>query len=138
MGITHGGPPVPYKTLSRSHGRQGPSLDHPILWRYERAGLPMLIIRETHGWHRVRDKDGDEVWVQARMLSSNQKAVITQDIILYKKPDEHSPARAQLKAGLIVDLDRCEALWCRVKADRQAGWVQKTGLWGVETSTGGL
>ncbi len=135
------GKPVPrFESLRYSavHGRQGPSLDHPILWRYERAGLPMLIIRETHGWRRVRDKDGDEVWVQARMLSSNQKAVITQDIILYKKPDEHSTARAQLKAGLIVDLDNCEALWCRVKAGRQAGWVQKTGLWGVETSTGGL
>jgi len=135
------GKPVPrFESLRYSavHGRQGPSLDHPILWRYERAGLPMLIIRETHGWRRVRDKDGDEVWVQARMLSSNQKAVITQDIILYKKPDEGSTARAQLKAGLIVDLDSCEALWCRVKAGRQAGWVQKIGLWGVETSTGGL
>ena len=69
------GKPLPrFESLRYSavHGRQGPNLDHPILWRYEREGLPMLVVRETHGWRRVRDPDGDEVWMQARMLSATR------------------------------------------------------------------
>ena len=46
------GKPLPrFESLRYSavHGRRGPHLDHPILWRYEREGLPMLVVRETHG-----------------------------------------------------------------------------------------
>ncbi|MEM9377179.1 MAG: SH3 domain-containing protein, partial [Pseudomonadota bacterium] len=50
------GKPLPrFESLRYSavHGRQGPNLDHPIVWRYERAGLPVLVVRETHGWRRI-------------------------------------------------------------------------------------
>ncbi len=73
------GKPLPrFESLRYSavHGRRGPDLDHPIVWRYEREGLPMLIVRETHGWRRVRDPDGDEVWMQARMLSEAPTAMV--------------------------------------------------------------
>lgn len=135
------GKPVPrFESLRyvAVHGRQGPSLDHPIIWRYERQGLPMLIVRETHGWRRVRDKDGDEVWIQARMLSADRKVVILQDITLYKKPDTASPGRAALKPGVIAELESCQINWCNIKVERRSGWVKRTALWGVETATGGV
>jgi len=135
------GKPVPrFESLRyvAVHGRQGPSLDHPILWRYERQGLPMLIVRETHGWRRVRDKDGDEVWVQARMLSADRKVVIIQDTVLHKNPDTASAGRASLKPGVIAKLENCQATWCNIKVERRSGWVKKTALWGVETATGGV
>lgn len=135
------GKPVPrFESLRYSavHGRQGPSLDHPILWRYEKQGLPMLIVRETHGWRRVRDKDGDEVWMQARMLSTDRTVIIIQDQTLFKRPDPASQGRATLKAGLVAQLEKCEQGWCSVKIGRQSGWVTKAALWGVETATGGL
>lgn len=135
------GKPVPrFESLRYTavHGRQGPSLDHPILWRYEREGLPMLIVRETNGWRRVRDKDGDEVWMQARMLSADSKVVTTRETVLYRKPEAASDKRAMLKAGVIAELNECQGLWCSVKIDRQSGWVEKTALWGVETMAGGL
>ncbi len=135
------GKPVPrFESLRYSavHGRQGPSLDHPILWRYEKQGLPMLIVRETNGWRRVRDRDGDEVWVQARMLSDQRRVALIQDQIMYRKPDTGAAGRAALKSGVIADLDRCEANWCHIKIARRSGWVPKAVLWGVETDTGGL
>ena len=135
------GKPVPrFESLRYTavHGRQGPSLDHPILWRYEKEGLPMLIVRETHGWRRVRDRDGDEVWMQARMLRPDRKVVTIEPIIMFDKPDDRANPSASLQKGVIADLQNCAGEWCEVKIERRKGWVAKASLWGVETETGGL
>ncbi|MEM9937662.1 MAG: SH3 domain-containing protein [Pseudomonadota bacterium] len=135
------GKPVPrFESLRYSavHGRQGPSLDHPILWRYERTGLPMLVVRETHGWRRVRDPDGDEVWMQARMLSPDPTAVLMGEAVMRRKPDVDAAGVAQLKPGVIVELEACEGAYCQVKADRLSGWIERGKLWGVETDSAGL
>lgn len=123
---------------SAVHGRQGPHLDHEILWRYERAGLPMLIVRETHGWRRVRDPDGDEVWVQARMLSDDRTVVTTKDVELRRKPEADARAKAKLKVNVIAELQTCENGWCKVEVDRKTGWVPQAALWGVELATDNL
>lgn len=135
------GKPLPrFESLRYSavHGRQGPNLDHPIVWRYEREGLPMLIVRETHGWRRVRDPDGDEVWMQARMLSDTPTAMVIQDVDLKRAPDDESGAKATIKEGVIAELGACEAAWCRVKIGRDTGWLPKAALWGSEIETGAL
>ncbi len=135
------GKPLPrFESLRYSavHGRQGPNLDHPILWRYEREGLPMLIVRETHGWRRVRDPDGDEVWMQARMLSTTKTALITREVELKRRPSEVSASKARLKQGVIAQLGTCEDNWCEIEIDRQKGWVSKSVLWGTEVATGTL
>lgn len=135
------GKPVPrFESLRYTavHGRQGPSLDHPILWRYEKEGLPMLIVRETHGWRRVRDRDGDEVWVQARMLRSDRKVVTIEPITMFDKPANDANPSANLQKGVIADLQGCAEAWCEIKIERRKGWVAKASLWGVETQTDGL
>lgn len=135
------GKPVPrFESLRYTavHGRQGPSLDHPILWRYEKEGLPMLIVRETHGWRRVRDRDGDEVWIQARMLRADRKVVTTEPILMFDKPADDANPTANLQKGVIADLEGCDRNWCEIKIERRKGWVSKSSLWGVETATGGL
>ena len=135
------GKPLPrFESLRYSavHGRQGPNLDHQILWRYEREGLPMLIVRETHGWRRVRDPDGDEVWVQARMLSETRTALVTRDVELKRDPAQASPSKARLKSGLIAELTICEAGWCKIKVGRETGWLPTSELWGTDVATGNL
>lgn len=135
------GKPVPrFESLRYSavHGRQGPSLDHPILWRYEKEGLPMLIVRETNGWRRVRDIDGDEVWMQARMLSPARTVTTLEDLTLYKQADDSSRAKATLREGVIAELAECEGRWCQVSVGRMDGWVEASGLWGTGSETGGL
>lgn len=135
------GKPVPrFESLRYSavHGRQGPSLDHPILWRYEKEGLPMLIVRETNGWRRVRDIDGDEVWMQARMLSPARTVTTLEDLTLYKQADDTSRAKATLREGVIAELAECEGRWCQISVGRIDGWVEASGLWGTGTEAGGL
>lgn len=135
------GKPLPrFESLRYSavHGRQGPDLEHQILWRYEREGLPMLVVRETHGWRRVRDPDGDEVWVQARMLSENRTGLVMRDVKLKRRPEESARAKAHVRAGVIAELQDCETGWCRVKIGRDTGWIQQSDLWGTEIGTGAL
>lgn len=135
------GKPLPrFESLRYSavHGRQGPNLDHRILWRYEREGLPMLVVRETHGWRRVRDPDGDEVWMQARMLSDTRTTLVTRDVELKRAPEDGSRSVAQLKTGVIADLGACELAWCEVKIGRKTGYLPQSALWGTELATGKL
>ena len=135
------GKPLPrFESLRYSavHGRQGPNLDHQILWRYEREGLPMLVVRETHGWRRVRDPDGDEVWMQARMLSSERTALVTSEVELKREPEDAARSKARLKPGVIAELIACEGGWCEVKIARNSGYLPESVLWGTEIETGKL
>ncbi|MEL6723968.1 MAG: SH3 domain-containing protein [Pseudomonadota bacterium] len=135
------GKPLPrFESLRYSavHGRQGPNLDHKILWRYEREGLPMLVVRETHGWRRVRDPDGDEVWMQARMLSDTRTAMITREVELRRAPGTDSRAKAHLRPGVIAELGDCENGWCEIEIDRKSGFLPESALWGNEIATGNL
>jgi len=65
------GKPVPRFASLRYglvNGRIGPSTDHQVAFEYERAGMPVLIIKETTDWARVRDFEGDEVWIHVGQL----------------------------------------------------------------------
>jgi SH3-like domain-containing protein len=135
------GKPLPrFESLRYSavHGRQGPNLDHKILWRYEREGLPMLIVRETHGWRRVRDPDGDEVWMQARMLSETRTALVIQDVEMKRAPDAEAHSKLRLKAGVVAQLENCDSGWCRIEIGRDSGWLPQSALWGTDIATGNL
>ena len=135
------GKPLPrFESLRYSavHGRKGPTLDHPIVWRYERTGLPMLVIRETHGWRRVRDVDGDEVWMQARMLSETRTAILLTEAVLHRKPSATSAAKAKLMEGLVAQLRQCQQGWCQIEIEHKTGWVKRDALWGTETATGSV
>lgn len=120
------------------HGRKGPSTDHEIVWRYERQGLPVLVVKETRNWRQVRDADGDETWVQARMLTETRHVVLLEKSVLRKRPAELSRGIASLQQGVVAELEQCEDGWCRLKAEKFKGWVPQQSLWGIETRTDGL
>ncbi len=139
--ISHfSGEPVPRFAPLRYaavNGRAGPGESHPIIWRYEREGLPMLVIKESRDWRRVRDPDGDEVWVHARMLGTGQTAMVRAQEVLHRQAGESAAPVAELGAGLVVDLERCAEGWCEVSADGRSGWLPIAALWGVDlTETG--
>ena len=135
------GKPVPrFESLRYSavHGRQGPSKDHEIVWRYERQGMPVLVVKETRDWRQIRDADGDETWVQARMLNENPHVLMLAKAVMRKRPNELSRGVASIQKDVVAALDRCEEGWCKIKTDGFKGWVKQTAIWGVETRTDGL
>lgn len=137
------GEPVPrFASLrfSAVNGRMGPSLDHRIKWRYERAGLPVLIIKETVDWRQVRDPDGDLVWIAANQLSSRPSALVRGDemVFLRRKPAASAQPLARLEPGVIVTLGACEKGWCRVESGGRRGWVAANLLWGADPFESGM
>lgn len=132
---TPSGQPVPrFESLRFDdvNGRAGPSIDHPIEWRYRRAGLPLEVIAETQSWRRVRDPDGDQVWVHRRTLSARRTvSPVSARASVHARPDETAPVKAWLATGAIADVERCERNWCLLAVQGLRGWTPQAGLWGL-------
>lgn len=116
---------------STVNGRAGPSLDYPIEWTYERAGLPVLILKESPDWRWVRDPEGTEVWVHARMLSGKPAAMVRQETILKTSATPEADPVAILQAGAIVTVAELSQGWARVEAGGYSGWVATADIWGA-------
>jgi SH3-like domain-containing protein len=135
------GKPVPrFETLRYAavNGRAGPSKDHPIVWRYEMKGLPVLIIKESEEWRRVRDPSGDEVWIHARMLQAEAGVLVRDELALRESASKDAKPVARLGAGVLGQLKQCVQRWCEIEAGGHAGWAEQHRLWGADTSETGL
>lgn len=130
------GKPVPrYESLryDKVNGRAGPSPDYPVRWNYERAGLPVIVVRESKDWRMIRDPMGDEVWINQSQLAQRRTAITTDIGAVYRDPRTDAGLIARFAAGAVVQLGECGTAWCRVEADKHKGWVQRRHLWGAET-----
>lgn len=129
------GKPVPrYASLRHDtvNGRSGPSLDYPIRWTYERAGLPVVIVRESQDWRKIRDPMGDEVWVNKSQLAAERTAITNETGAIFREANPRSARLARFEAGAVVSLGNCDGAWCQVVAEGHEGWVRKAQLWGVD------
>jgi SH3-like domain-containing protein len=70
--------------------RQGPGETYPIIWTYQRAGLPVEIIEEFDIWRRIRDHDGVVGWVKSTLLVGKRNVIVR---------DSQRPLRASAEAG---------------------------------------
>lgn len=119
---------------SPARARRGPGLDHPILWEYRAAGLPVQVIAETRDWRKVCDPQGNVAWVHRTITSGRRTAFNRTDAVLdlHRRPNERSGVRARLAAHALITLDRCEDGWCRVQSGRLRGWTPQEALFGVQ------
>ncbi len=130
------GKPVPrFETLKYAsvHGRTGPSLEHPIAWRYERRGLPVMVIKESRDWRMVRDPKGDEVWMHKRTLGGQPGVMVfgDQPVPFYASSRSGARMTAKIEPGAVATLVECDAESCQVFINNRKGWVAKDHLWGA-------
>lgn len=114
------------------NGRSGPSLDYPVKWTYERAGLPVVVIRESNEWRKIRDPMGDEVWVNASQLAEQRTAITTHTGAMLQTPAPEARPAARFNPGTVVSLGECGTVWCPVTAQGQKGWIVREHLWGAD------
>jgi SH3-like domain-containing protein len=129
------GLPVPrYSSLryDEVNGRAGPSRDYPVQWTYERLGLPVVIVRESQDWRKIRDPMGDEVWVNKTQLAAERTAITVVAGVIRRTADAKSGLIARFEAGAVLRLSGCQGEWCRVEADGRKGWTLQSGLWGAD------
>lgn len=129
------GLPVPrYASLrfNEVNGRSGPSPDYPVRWTYERAGLPVVVVRESKDWRKVRDPMGDEVWINKSQLNEQRMAITTHSGGMHRDPKPEAPLAARFEPGSVVSLGACGTMWCPVNAQGQKGWILREHLWGTD------
>lgn len=128
--------PIPrYVSLKsdRVNLREGPSKEHPTLWIYQRAGLPVEITAEFETWRKIRDSEGTEGWVLHSLLSGRRTALVAP---WKKEPQlllaaDHATPVAKLAPGVIGTLRGCDGKWCRLAGKEFDGYIQQENLWGV-------
>lgn len=130
------GLPVPrYVSLKsdRVNVREGPSKEHPTVWIYQRAGLPVEITAEFETWRKIRDSEGAEGWVLHSLLSGRRTALVAP----WKKEAQvitaadHVTAVAKLEPGVIGSLRGCDGQWCHLVGQGFDGYMAQQNLWGV-------
>lgn len=134
------GKPVPrFESLKYSavHGRTGPSLEYPVAWRYERRGLPVLVIKESREWRMVRDPSGDEVWMHERTLGAQPSVMVHGEefAVLRRSPQADARVVARIEPGAIATLIGCEKAFCEIYINHRRGFAEKSRLWGAPGSS---
>lgn len=127
---------VPYWASMRSEEvnmRVGPSEEYRIDWVYRRAQLPVKVIRVMEGWRLIRDADGAQGWVVARLLSPERTVMVVGKGLASMRdgPGESSALRWNVEPGVVGKLGKCEADWCELAVGKRKGWVRQQRLWGA-------
>ena len=134
---TPSGLPVPrYVSLKFGsvNARSGPGDDYPALWVYRVRGLPVQVIAESSEWRRICDPDRGVAWVHMRTTDGRRNVLRTAPgpLAVQSAPRPDARTLALLQPRALAALQRCEAGWCRIKADGVSGWVRAAGIWGVD------
>ncbi len=124
--------------------RKGPGTNYPIAWVFEKAGLPVEIVREYGIWRQVRDSDGTQGWVLQNLLSGRRTAVVApwerkgKGSVTKSKPTSvHTDAStlssivAYAEAGSLAGLISCDKSWCQISIAEHRGFIEQKRLWGV-------
>jgi SH3-like domain-containing protein len=114
--------------------RVGPGDQYPIAWLYQRAGLPVEVLREYDVWRLVEDADGTKGWMNGATLVSTRRFIVTgaNAVTVFDSPAGGASQVAQLMPGVIGTIERCDtgADWCHVRVAHIRGWLKRADFWG--------
>lgn len=123
--------------------RQGPGIDHKVLWVFSRVGLPVEIMQEFENWRQIRDQDGSVGWVAHALLSARRTAVVlawaagqqekgtARTVPLHVEASTSANTIALLEPGVVCDIRFCDGRWCHVSVGDYRGYIEQAKLWGV-------
>ena len=112
--------------------RNGPGLNHLLLYKILVKGYPLKEISEFNNWKKVQDFSGRVGWISKSQLS-RQKYIITvlSDQYLYKFPSNNSKKIAIVKKESLLKIIRETEGWLLLESNGVKGWITKTGVWGL-------
>ena len=116
--------------IAGAEGRSGPGEQHRVAWLYQRAGLPVMVLDQHGDWRRVRDPDGDEVWMLAASLEARRTVYVREQTTLRRSARDGGQAVAYLMPGVVASITRCDGEWRLVAVGGRIGWVRNSSLWG--------
>jgi SH3-like domain-containing protein len=135
---TPSGLPVPrFVSLrySETNCRSGPSFEHPVAFKFMRAGAPVMIVAETRDhWRKIRDSEGSECWAHQTTLAARNHVLVLRETPLRARPSSAAAVKARLAPGLLAEFESAERDFARVKAAGVSGWAETDALWGVDVA----
>lgn len=118
---------------SEANARRGPSRSHRIDWVFQRRNMPVMVVAEHGHWRRIIDRDGAGGWVHYTLLSGERTAIVDAEMLpIHARPDPNAAIRARAERDVIAELRECRDDWCEIEAGGFRGWVEVSGLWGVD------
>jgi len=111
--------------------RNGPGLNHLVIYKILKKGYPLIIISNFENWSKVSDINGAMGWISNSQLTEKKYVIITSSYeYLYKFPNERSKKIAKVMKNFVLENEKCNVEWCFVKEKEIEGWVRKKGIWG--------
>ena len=125
-----------YASISagRARMRTGPDRTYPASWLYQRADLPVRVVAVFKQWRKVEDPGGTQGWMLAALLSDRRTAIVRgpQPLEMHERASSGTKLLWRAAPGVVGRLSACGGGWCRFDVHGQAGYVESSGLWGVE------
>ncbi|MDD9328912.1 MAG: SH3 domain-containing protein, partial [Bartonella sp.] len=123
---------------ARVNMRVGPGNNYPIIFTYQKQGLPIEIIQEYDQWRKVRDAEGDEGWIYQSLLSGKRTAITipwqkdkAHRLMLRKNPGNNEKILAEIEPNIIGNIRQCNGIWCELDIRNARGWLYQAQLWGI-------
>ena len=112
--------------------RNGPGLNHLLLYKILVKGYPLKEISEFENWKKVQDFSGRIGWISKSQLS-RQRYVITilPGRYLYKFPKNNSKKIATVKKESLLKVIKENEGWLLAESDGVKGWITKNAVWGL-------
>lgn len=136
-GIAEAQPKKPPYWASISAGkarmRTGPGRQYPSSWLYQRADLPVRVIDVFETWRKVEDPDGTQGWMLVNLLSATRTGYVKgAEAALRESPSPSARVLWRAAPGVVGRVSQCARGWCRLDVRGRAGFVEASGLWGVD------
>ena len=118
----------------RARMRTGPARTYPASWLYQRADLPVRVLKVFKEWRQVEDPDGTQGWMQGNLISERRTAIVrgSAPADMLERPAAGARLLWRAAPGVVGRVSQCGDGWCRLDVKGQAGFVETSNLWGVE------
>ena len=110
--------------------RYGPSFDSPIKYVYKKINLPIKQIDKKENFRRIIDLKNNSGWIHVSQLKKINSLIPLEDKILFKKPSVFSKPLAKIKKGRVLVVIKCTKYWCKIKSNKNKGWIKTNNIWG--------
>ena len=113
--------------------RTGPDRTYPALWLYKRRDLPVRVLQVVGPWRRVQEQDGSSGWMLATLLAARRTAVVVGRYRpIVSDPSSDGRLLWQAEPGVIGRISKCDGQYCRIQIGEKVGYIEQSGLWGVD------
>lgn len=113
----------------------GPGRDYRIKFIYQRAGLPLKVLRQMQEWVLVEDPDGARGWMLGEFVSHKAHTAMIRGTVTEIRENRDGSGHMMWRAepGVIVRvLGDCKDGWCHIDINGRQGFVPASALWGGE------